>query len=268
MKSIKDRLSYANVMATIAVFIALGGSAYAATQLKKNSVGAKQLKSGAVTSAKIKNEAVSTEKIKNGAITSSKLANGSVGGAQLKPNSIIGANVQNGSLTGAQINASTLGTVPAATRATSAKEATSAATANKAKEATSAVSANNSEQLGGIGPTGFIQGSGSIVRGFESTSSPGSTLLMTLPNLGEVRVDCFEGKNRVAFFPLVSGSLWFTSGGATGYVNGTEGTQLANQATASLITAQFATTTETATMFISGNPGATCTYAGQAMVQP
>ena len=48
-------LSYANVMATIAVFIALGGGAYAATALPKNSVGATQLRNDAVTSTKVKN---------------------------------------------------------------------------------------------------------------------------------------------------------------------------------------------------------------------
>ena len=48
-------LSYANVMATVAVFIALGGGAYAATALPKNSVGATQLRNDAVSSAKIKN---------------------------------------------------------------------------------------------------------------------------------------------------------------------------------------------------------------------
>jgi hypothetical protein len=48
-------LSYANVMATIAVFIALGGGAYAATALPKNSVGAPQLRNDAVSSAKVKN---------------------------------------------------------------------------------------------------------------------------------------------------------------------------------------------------------------------
>jgi len=47
------RLSYANVIATLALFVALGGGAYAATQLPKNSVGAKQLKSGAVTPPKL-----------------------------------------------------------------------------------------------------------------------------------------------------------------------------------------------------------------------
>jgi hypothetical protein len=64
MKALRKRLSYANVMATIAVFAALGGSAYAAIQLPKNSVGAKQLKNGAVTTAKVKNGAITGQKIK------------------------------------------------------------------------------------------------------------------------------------------------------------------------------------------------------------
>jgi hypothetical protein len=42
-------------MATIAVFVALGGGAYAAVKLPKNSVGAKQLKKNSVTGAKVKN---------------------------------------------------------------------------------------------------------------------------------------------------------------------------------------------------------------------
>jgi hypothetical protein len=46
-------ITYANVMATIAVFVALGGGAYAATQLPKNSVGTGQLKAAAVTPAKL-----------------------------------------------------------------------------------------------------------------------------------------------------------------------------------------------------------------------
>jgi hypothetical protein len=46
-------LSYANVMATIAVFIALGGVSYAGTQLPKDSVGTGQIKNEAVTPAKL-----------------------------------------------------------------------------------------------------------------------------------------------------------------------------------------------------------------------
>ena len=51
---LRPRLTYANVMATIAVFIALGGSSYAALKLPKASVGAAQLKRNAVTSPKVK----------------------------------------------------------------------------------------------------------------------------------------------------------------------------------------------------------------------
>lgn len=50
----RPRLTYANIMATVAVFLALVSGAYAATQLPKNSVGTKQLKNGAVTGAKVK----------------------------------------------------------------------------------------------------------------------------------------------------------------------------------------------------------------------
>ena len=98
MKSIRKRLSFANIMSAVAVFIALGGIAVAAG-LPKNSVGKKQLKSNAVTTAKIKKNAVTTAKIKKGAVNGSK--------------------VKNDSLTGTQINESTLATVPSAAVANS-----------------------------------------------------------------------------------------------------------------------------------------------------
>lgn len=60
MTRLRSRLGYANVMATLALFIALGGGAYAATQLPKNSVGTKQLKNAAVTPAKLNSAAKAT----------------------------------------------------------------------------------------------------------------------------------------------------------------------------------------------------------------
>ena len=53
MKKIRARVTYANTMATIAVFIALGGVGYAAVRLPRNSVGTRQIKNGAVTEKKI-----------------------------------------------------------------------------------------------------------------------------------------------------------------------------------------------------------------------
>lgn len=54
MSQIRKRLTYANVISTIALFLVLGGAtAFAASQLEKESVGANQLKKGAVTPAKL-----------------------------------------------------------------------------------------------------------------------------------------------------------------------------------------------------------------------
>ena len=77
MKQIRKRLTYANVMSSIAVFLVLGGgAAIAAGQLGKNSVGSKQLKKNAVTTAKIKKGAVTGAKVKPGSLKASNFAAG------------------------------------------------------------------------------------------------------------------------------------------------------------------------------------------------
>jgi hypothetical protein len=75
MKALHKYLTYANVMATVAVFLALGGTAWA---LAKHSVGKQQLKSSAVTTKKIKNLAVTNAKLGNGAVNAAKIADGSI----------------------------------------------------------------------------------------------------------------------------------------------------------------------------------------------
>jgi hypothetical protein len=97
VKKLRSKLTYANVMASLAVFLVLGGAtAWAA--LGKNTVGTKQLKNNAVTTGKIKSKAVTTAKIKDGAVT------------------------------GAKVNLGSLGTVPSATNATNATNAGNANT--------------------------------------------------------------------------------------------------------------------------------------------
>ncbi len=58
MKFVRGRLTYANVMSSIAVFLVVaGGTAFAAAELGKNTVGTKQLKKEAVSLAKINSAA-------------------------------------------------------------------------------------------------------------------------------------------------------------------------------------------------------------------
>jgi hypothetical protein len=53
LSRISPHLSYSNVVSTICLFILLGGGAYAAVKLPKNSVGTKQLKKNAVKGSKV-----------------------------------------------------------------------------------------------------------------------------------------------------------------------------------------------------------------------
>ena len=91
---LRSKLSYSNVIASIALFIALGGAAVAAG-LPKNSVGPKQLKRGAVTAAKLR----------KGAVTSGKLAPKSVVAGKLGPSSVTPGNIGNGAVTTSKLAA-------------------------------------------------------------------------------------------------------------------------------------------------------------------
>lgn len=64
LKALRDRLTYANVVATLALFIALGGSSYALTvtgaDVKKRTLGAKHIKRNSLGPAVIKERRLRT----------------------------------------------------------------------------------------------------------------------------------------------------------------------------------------------------------------
>lgn len=62
------RLSYANVMSSLALFIALGGVSWAAATLPANSVGKRQLKDNAVTGQKVANGSLRAADFARGAL--------------------------------------------------------------------------------------------------------------------------------------------------------------------------------------------------------
>lgn len=80
MKRLNGRLTYANVVSTLCLFLLLGGGAYAATKLPANSVGTKQLMNGAVTAAKVKKGSLLASNFKTGQLPAGQAgANGAVG---------------------------------------------------------------------------------------------------------------------------------------------------------------------------------------------
>ena len=72
MHQLRDRLTYSNVMATVAVFVALGGTSYAAIKLPRNSVGSNQIKSSAVSTSEVKDRSLATRDLSLAARGSSR----------------------------------------------------------------------------------------------------------------------------------------------------------------------------------------------------
>lgn len=105
------------VISLVALFVALGGTGYAALRLPRNSVGTIQIRNGAVIAPKIRD------------------------------GTIVGAKLRNGTVTAGKINVKGL-SVPNATHATEAVTAMTAATASTATTATSATSASTATTAG------------------------------------------------------------------------------------------------------------------------
>ena len=105
----RKKLTYSNVIASLALFVALGGAAVAAG-LPKNSVGPKQLKRNAVTAVKLHKGAVNSSKIARGAVTAGKLAGNSVSSGALQNAAVIAAKLAKNSVTNPAISNGVVGT--------------------------------------------------------------------------------------------------------------------------------------------------------------
>lgn len=125
-------------VAYLALFVALGGTSYAAVQVPKNSVTSKQVKNNTLKSADLKNG-----------------------------KGVRGIDVASDSLGGAAIAESSLGEVPAAARASvaaNAENAVNAANAANAQHATTATNSDNAQSaanaglLDGFDSTAFLKG--------------------------------------------------------------------------------------------------------------
>jgi hypothetical protein len=84
LRRLRPHLSYANVAATLALVIAVGGgSAYAAQRIRASQIGF---------------HAVTASKVNFNAITTSKVRNGSLAGKDVRDNAITTQDVRNGTL--------------------------------------------------------------------------------------------------------------------------------------------------------------------------
>jgi hypothetical protein len=134
MKLPRPRLTYANVVASIALFAALGGVSYAATTLPKSSVGTDQIQA----------EAVRTGKVAADAVTAAKLAQGVR--ERLMP---VGGTPATTTTTSTPESVKHADTADRATTAARADSATYADSAGSAATADLATTSKDSDSLGG-----------------------------------------------------------------------------------------------------------------------
>jgi hypothetical protein len=191
-------------MSATALFVALGGTAVAASrigtsQLQNGAVTKGKLHKAAVTNGKLAAKAVGTGKLADGAVTSSKLHAGAVGTAQLGSGAVGTGNIAGGAVTAADLAPGSVGasalaagsvgsSALASNAVTSTKLADSAVTSTKladnavtsAKVADGSLTASDvasgtflpaggtaadSAELGGVSPAGYVRGAGRLMSG-------------------------------------------------------------------------------------------------------
>lgn len=187
----------ATIIASIALFVSLGGVTYAAA-----TIGTKQLKTGAVTRAKIKNRAVSasklannavvTEKLATGAVTPTKLRTGAVTAGKLADGAIQTSNLQNGAVTESKLGSGAV---------SESKIGGGAVTSGKlgAGAVGTAAVADGAITAGKLAAGAAVVGRGTQEFNREQIATGQSATLFTFTGLGQIQASCAAGVATTSF---------------------------------------------------------------------
>jgi hypothetical protein len=131
LSRLHSNLTFSNTVAMVALFIALGGSSYAALRvgseeiadnsvrsrdLRNNDIRGRDIRTGAVRSSDLRNHDIRGRDIHTGAVRSSDLRNNDIRSEDIRTGAIAGGDVAADTLTGANLLESSLATVPNAAR--------------------------------------------------------------------------------------------------------------------------------------------------------
>jgi hypothetical protein len=98
----RPRLTYANVVSTLALFLALGGSAaYAASKIHAGDIAP-----GAVRTSKVFKRAITSGKLAVGAVRSNQIADGAVSSKQIGAGAVSSRQIEGGAIGSEQIGSS------------------------------------------------------------------------------------------------------------------------------------------------------------------
>jgi hypothetical protein len=103
---VRARLSFANVVSTVALFLALGGTSYAAAQvLPSNSVGSSQIRSNAVNKSEIAKNSVGSDELRGSGVTAPDIKSSAVGPSEVRANAIDSDEIADGGIGAADLSA-------------------------------------------------------------------------------------------------------------------------------------------------------------------
>jgi hypothetical protein len=101
---VRKRLSFANVVSMIALFVALGGTSYAATSLARNSVGKGQIRANAVGKSEAAPNSIGKSEIGTSAVGRSEIATDGVAASEIKKDAIDSDEIADGGLQAADLS--------------------------------------------------------------------------------------------------------------------------------------------------------------------
>jgi hypothetical protein len=107
----RRHLSFANVTAALALFVALGGTGYAAISIPANSVGGAQIRPNAVGASEIRASAVGRSEIRAGGVASSEIARDGVGASEIRRGAVGSSEIHNGAVRGGDIKNGTIASI-------------------------------------------------------------------------------------------------------------------------------------------------------------
>lgn len=191
MPAFREHLSYSNLIATTALFIALGSGAWA---LSKDSIGSRELKKNAVKSAEIadasikgkdiKNDTLGAQQVSDNGIGAAEIANSAVGSGELADDAVGAAKLANNAVGSSEIANNAVGSSEIATNAVAASEVADGSLTGAEIAANSLTGTQVDESsLGSVANSAAIGGR-AFVYGSGNPAATTPEVIATLPALG------------------------------------------------------------------------------------